>query len=309
MTNEWRDELLGQLDFYWEAHFWPRLAGLTDDEYWWEPAGRGWSLRERDGELALEQFAPEPPVPPVTTIAWRLVHVGRDIFGKRARAFFGPTPAPDKADMFDDRHWPEPLPGTAADALTMVETGYRMWRDGVAALDDHQLRQPLGTKGGEFAEFSMAALVLHLNREVMAHGAEICLLRDLYRAYRIRELPLVAAAFDGDVDAVGAELARDPAVVQQVSCSRPELVAEVAALRHWGVVRLLVDHGGDAGAGSPSGLHYASAAGAADTARLLVEHGASTTAVDADFGQTPAGWADHFGHPDLAAYLRRSSSQ
>jgi len=28
----------------------------------------------------------------------------------------------------------------------------------------------------------MAALVLHLNREVMAHGAEICLLRDLYRA-------------------------------------------------------------------------------------------------------------------------------
>jgi hypothetical protein len=28
----------------------------------------------------------------------------------------------------------------------------------------------------------MPALVLHLSREVMAHGAEICLLRDLYRA-------------------------------------------------------------------------------------------------------------------------------
>jgi hypothetical protein len=28
----------------------------------------------------------------------------------------------------------------------------------------------------------MAALVMHLNRETMAHGAEICLLRDLYRA-------------------------------------------------------------------------------------------------------------------------------
>jgi hypothetical protein len=43
MTNEWRDELLGQLDFYWEAHLWPRLAGLVDDEYWWEPVGRAWS--------------------------------------------------------------------------------------------------------------------------------------------------------------------------------------------------------------------------------------------------------------------------
>jgi hypothetical protein len=28
----------------------------------------------------------------------------------------------------------------------------------------------------------MAELVVHINREVMHHGAEICLLRDLYRA-------------------------------------------------------------------------------------------------------------------------------
>jgi len=27
----------------------------------------------------------------------------------------------------------------------------------------------------------MAALVLHINRETIHHGAEICLLRDLYR--------------------------------------------------------------------------------------------------------------------------------
>jgi hypothetical protein len=28
----------------------------------------------------------------------------------------------------------------------------------------------------------MAELIVHINREVMHHGAEICLLRDLYRA-------------------------------------------------------------------------------------------------------------------------------
>jgi hypothetical protein len=28
----------------------------------------------------------------------------------------------------------------------------------------------------------MAGLILHINREVMHHGGEICLLRDLYRA-------------------------------------------------------------------------------------------------------------------------------
>jgi hypothetical protein len=28
----------------------------------------------------------------------------------------------------------------------------------------------------------MAALIAHVNREVMHHGGEICLLRDLYRA-------------------------------------------------------------------------------------------------------------------------------
>ncbi|WP_211287445.1 hypothetical protein [Isoptericola jiangsuensis] len=37
---------------------------------------------------------------------------------------------------------------------------------------------------GPFAPDSPAALVAHLNWEAMAHGAEICLLRDLYRAQR-----------------------------------------------------------------------------------------------------------------------------
>ena len=33
---------------------------------------------------------------------------------------------------------------------------------------------------GYFAEYPMAAAVLHINREAIHHGAEIALLRDLY---------------------------------------------------------------------------------------------------------------------------------
>jgi hypothetical protein len=111
-----------------------------------------------------------------------MAHIGREVFGKRARAFFGGSEAPDDAEMFDDRHWPEPLPLTADGGLALLEQGYTFWRAGIAALDDDTLLRPLGPKGGPFADDSMAALVMHLNRETMAHGAEICLLRDLYRA-------------------------------------------------------------------------------------------------------------------------------
>ncbi|MFG3342904.1 DinB family protein [Glycomyces sp. NPDC048151] len=183
MTMRWPEAIIGQLEFYWDFHLRPRLEGLTDDEYLWEPVGGCWSLRPGpDGALFMEQTEPAPEPPPVTTIAWRMVHIGRDVLGIRARAFFGPHEGLEDADMWDQRLWPDPLPGTAADAIAMVDAAYAHWRDGVRALDDAAIEQPLGPKGAWFAEDTMAALVLHLNREVMAHGAEICLLRDLYRA-------------------------------------------------------------------------------------------------------------------------------
>jgi hypothetical protein len=181
-STTWRDLLLDQLDFYWNFHLWPRLEGLTDAEYLWEPASPAWSVRPGpDGEPRLEHEVPEPEIPPVTTIAWRMVHVGRDVLGRRARALFGPTDAPPDADMFDPRHWPE-TPVTADGGLAMLDEGYRSWRAGIAALDDESLMRPIGPLGANFGEFPIAALVTHLSRETMAHGGEICLLRDLYRA-------------------------------------------------------------------------------------------------------------------------------
>ncbi|WP_205325014.1 DinB family protein [Glycomyces sp. YM15] len=183
MTVRWPEAILGQLDFYWDAHLRPRLEGLTDDEYFWEPVDGCWSLRpDAEGALRMDGADPAPEPPPVTTIAWRMLHIGRDVLGVRTRAFFGPNEGLEDAEMWDLRLWPDTLPATAADALAMLEQSYAHWREGVRSLDAEAIEEPLGPQGGWFAESPMAALVLHLNREVMAHGAEICLLRDLYRA-------------------------------------------------------------------------------------------------------------------------------
>src|SRR5688572_24291450 len=104
MSVDWGRLLVGQLEFYWDVHLRPRLEGLSDDEYLWEPVPGCWSLRPgpdgcwtMDGPEAAVKPAgpaeaaepPVPPVPPVTTIAWRMMHIGATCFANRASAFFG----------------------------------------------------------------------------------------------------------------------------------------------------------------------------------------------------------------------------
>ena len=183
MRVDWGRLLVGQLEFYWDVHLRPRLDGLSDEEYLWEPAEGCWSLRRApDGGWRLDGGRPEPSPPPVTTIAWRLVHVGATCLANRASAFFDGAEVPAGADMFDPRLVPADLPGGADAAVAFLERSYRRWHDGIAALDEEGLGRPLGPRGGPYAEDPMAELVAHINREVMHHGAEIALLRDLYRA-------------------------------------------------------------------------------------------------------------------------------
>jgi hypothetical protein len=70
----------------------PRLAGMCDDEYFWEPVAGCWSLRLRDGRWQLDGGGGGGPAPrpvPVTTIAWRLGHLGGVAVGGFARRRFG----------------------------------------------------------------------------------------------------------------------------------------------------------------------------------------------------------------------------
>jgi hypothetical protein len=185
MGIEWNAQLVEQLDWHWQAQLRPRLDGLTDDEYFWEPVARCWSVRPRaqaaegsahgSGEYVIEYERPEPSPPPVTTIAWRLGHIIVGVFGVRTAAHFGGPPC--DYDSFG-------YAGSAAEALRQLDEAYAGWIKGVRGLGEEGLARPCGPAEGPFAEYPMAALVLHIHREAIHHGAELSLLRDLYRDRR-----------------------------------------------------------------------------------------------------------------------------
>ncbi len=106
MTGHWGPLLVGQLEFYGDVHLRPRLEGLGDEEYLWEPVEGCWSLRrDENGVYALDGRWLEPSPPPVTTIAWRMVHLGATCLANRASAFFGDGNVAADADMFDPLSW------------------------------------------------------------------------------------------------------------------------------------------------------------------------------------------------------------
>ena len=151
------------------------MAGLSDEEYFWEPVAGCWSVRRTDdGRYAMDAPEPEqlwPDPPPFTTIAWRLAHI-TSFFSERASNHFG-----DGSYVPSEVAWP----ATAAAALAMTGQAYRQWRSGVQALGEDGLFRPCGPAEGPYSEEPLAVLVLHINREFVHHAAEVALLRDLYR--------------------------------------------------------------------------------------------------------------------------------
>jgi hypothetical protein len=107
----------------------------------------------------------------VTTISWRLAHLIVSVLGGRVAGHFGGPPA----SHADFEH-----AGTADQALRQLDQVYAAWIAGVAGLDEAALAAPCGPSEGQYADESMLGIVLHISREVIAHGAEISLLRDLY---------------------------------------------------------------------------------------------------------------------------------
>jgi DinB family protein len=168
----WAAELGAQLDWHWTNQLRPRLEGISDEEYFWEPVPNCWTVRAVGGGRFVADWAfPPPEPPPVTTMAWRLCHIAGPILAWRNANHFG-GPAFD-IQTFD---WP----GSARAAMDLIDDGYERWRSGVAGLDEAALGRDVG--GVEPWSAPMAALVLHVNREIIHHGAEVALLRDLFRA-------------------------------------------------------------------------------------------------------------------------------
>jgi glyoxylase-like metal-dependent hydrolase (beta-lactamase superfamily II) len=210
---DWNTALLSQLVWHWHEQLRPRLAGLTDDEYFWEPVPGCWNVRPRgtstapvqagSGPYTIDFAFPPPEPPPVTTIAWRIAHLVVGVFGMRNAGHFGGPPM-DYAGA--------DYPGTAAGALSALDDGYARWVAGVRSLGGADrpgegLLRAVGEAEGPYAEYPYATLVLHIHREVIHHGAEISLLRDLY-AHRDPLRPRPAEAATGRCSRVAGSAAR-----------------------------------------------------------------------------------------------------
>lgn len=178
---DWVRTLIEQLEWHWDHQLRPRMEGLTDEEYLWEPVAGCWSLRPRaesttamaagSGAAVADFEFPEPEPAPLTTIAWRMGHLSVGVFGARAASHFGGPPMD-----YETTEWSL----TAADGLALLDRTHDAWISGVGNLDDADMERPCGPAEGPFADEPMAALVLHVHREAIHHGAEISLLRDLH---------------------------------------------------------------------------------------------------------------------------------
>jgi DinB family protein len=164
-------------DVYGRLH--DRVAGLTDDEYFWEPADDCMTVRRQaDGRYLADNDArpefPPPAEPRVTTIAWRLAHITTLLSDDRNAHWLGLPPTPGAYEP--------PTAATAADAIATLERAYAVFRSYVDAATDEGLWQTMGEIAGPYHDATRIGFVLHELDEFVHHGAEIGLLRDLYRA-------------------------------------------------------------------------------------------------------------------------------
>ncbi|MFD9833464.1 DinB family protein [[Kitasatospora] papulosa] len=163
---------------------------LTDEEYLWEPVPDCWSVCRRvagpgPGATSLTGAGawgrdtapfPHPTPPPFTTLAWRLSHLA-EMLALRADH----TAGGHGMTREDYR-----VAGDAAEALADFAASAAAWRAALAGADD----AALDTVGyctypyGSDPEDAFLSTVWWVNQEVLHHGAEIALLRDLYRARR-----------------------------------------------------------------------------------------------------------------------------
>ena len=164
--------VLDSLD-YMAAQLLARLEGLADDEYLWEPVVSTWSVRRRDdGSVAVDGAGVRDVEPaPVTTIAWRLWHLAVDCFDDYSRRLSG-----DGRDLEPDPAWYL----TADEAVAALTASWQNFRTTTADRADWWAE--LGPSWGPWGHHSTVDIALHAGNELVHHGAEIALLRDLHRA-------------------------------------------------------------------------------------------------------------------------------
>ena len=146
-----------------------RLDGIDDAEYLWEPVAHVWTVRQ-SGEGIHVDMDPDRDISPapVTTIAWRLWHLSTDCFADYTANFAGlATDEIDTSWTLD-----------AADAVARLEMSWGAFRATLAGFDDWFAE--LGDNWDPWHRHCVADFAMHASNELVHHGAEIALLRDLY---------------------------------------------------------------------------------------------------------------------------------
>jgi hypothetical protein len=163
------------------------IPPMTDEEYLWEPVPGCWSVRPRAagpgpratmllgaGEWGRDSAPfPQPWPPPFTTIAWRLGHLAETL-ALRADHMTGTH----KLTRDDYR-----FSGDAAGGIAAFQAGAAAWRSVLTGADEAAL-DAVGRSTypyGSDPEDPFIQTVWWVNQELLHHGAEIALLRDLYR--------------------------------------------------------------------------------------------------------------------------------
>jgi hypothetical protein len=148
VTTERED--LAELGSYAFARLRERVDGLSDEELRWEPA------------------------PGVSTLAWRVGHIAFLLSEDRNAAWLG-VPAAAGSEASGE-------PGSASAAFTAQDAAFGVWSSVVGVVPDEALAEPVGPVGGPYADSTRRAFVLHILDELIHHGAEVGLVRDLWAA-------------------------------------------------------------------------------------------------------------------------------
>jgi hypothetical protein len=143
-----------------------RVEGLTDDEYFWRPVAN--SIADAKAEW------PESEVPPFTTISWRLHHIIVDVLlAERTATWLGLRPEPGDVPAVE--------PENAATAVKALDHAAKVWRSRLSSVDDRSLALQMGEIAGYYADGTRFSFALHILDELIHHGAEVGVVRDLYR--------------------------------------------------------------------------------------------------------------------------------
>lgn len=163
------------------AHLARVLTDMGDEEFFWEPCDGCWTVHHRTeqpraawadgcGEWVIDYELPEPNPAPVTTIAWRTIHVAAVNWMYWEYAF-GPA-----VRTFPDLEIPG---GSARSSITWLAESQQPLLQELGHLNDQNLDAKRPTNWGE--QWPTREFFKILIREQVHHGAEISLLRDLYR--------------------------------------------------------------------------------------------------------------------------------